>query len=74
MFALIGAFIFSGAAVFAVVVITQMVRGYRPLIMAALNHEPMPRTVPASARISRRRASPSASFTPRRLERERAAA
>lgn len=73
MFAIIGAFTFCGAAVFAILVIAQMVRGYRPLILAALKHEPMPRTVPAAARISRRR-NLSSTFTPRRLEHERVAA
>jgi hypothetical protein len=74
MFATVGALVFFGSASFALVVITQMIRGYRPLIMAALRQEPMPRTVQASARISRRRLPVPAAFTPCRLERERAAA
>jgi hypothetical protein len=73
MFAMIGAFIFCGAAVFSILVMVRMVVGYRSLIIAALNGQPMPRTLPAPARAPRRR-QPSPTFTPRRLERERAAA
>ncbi|MCE7798339.1 hypothetical protein LWE61_17515 [Sphingobium sufflavum] len=82
MFAFIGAFTFCGAAFFAILVMTQMVRGYWPLIIAALNHQPLPRTVaPTPASVTRRRgpaqalpAHMSPAFTPRRLERARAAA
>ncbi|MET0364010.1 MAG: hypothetical protein ABW169_05100 [Sphingobium sp.] len=73
MFAILGAVVFSGAAVFSLVVIVQMVRGYLPLIEAALRGAPMPRSMPVQAYvIRRRRVGPS--FTPSRLERARAAA
>ncbi|MET0241285.1 MAG: hypothetical protein ABW184_15440 [Sphingobium sp.] len=72
MFAILGAIVFFGAAVFAAVVITEMTRGYWPAITAAWRTEPMPRTAPTAVR--RRRRLVSRSFTPRRLERARAAA
>ncbi len=77
MFAIVGAFTFIGAAAFALLVIVQMVRGYWSSIIAALNYQPMPRTIPAAAQVSRRRnIAPykAQSFTPRRLEHDRAAA
>lgn len=73
MFAILGAVVFSGAAVFSLLVIVQMVHGYRPLIEAALRGEPMPRSVPVKAYVVRRRRMAPA-FVPSRLERVREAA
>lgn len=75
MFAMIGATVFFGAAFFAVLVMTRMVRGYWPLIVAALKGEPLPRTMAGAPRVAYRSrmlrpdnvAAPSSSFTPRRL-------
>ncbi|MFT3965504.1 MAG: hypothetical protein QM690_06450 [Sphingobium sp.] len=73
MFAIIGAAVFCGAAFFSLLVIVQMVRGYMPLIEAALRGEPMPRSAPVQAYVVRRRRIAPV-FTPSRLERARAAA
>lgn len=73
MFAMIGAVVFFGAAVFSLIVMTEMVRGYRPMIRAALRGEPMPRTLGRPVQPMRRRPVAS-TFTPRRLEPARAAA
>lgn len=73
MFAIFGAAVFSGAAIFSLLVIVQMVLGYMPLIEAALRGEPMPRALPVKAYVARRRRMAPA-FVPSRLERERAAA
>jgi hypothetical protein len=73
MFAIIGATVFFGGAAFAMAVIVQMVRGYWPLIAAALGGTPLPRTfVPAAP--ERRRTRPASTFTPERLAPARAAA
>lgn len=77
MLGMIGAVVFFSAAVFSLVVITQMVRGYLPLIEAALRDEPMPRTDAPRARAYGMRARHrhnASTFTPRRLEGVRAAA
>lgn len=74
------AILFSGAALFSAVVIAQMVRGYLPLMRAALRHDPLPRTyVPATSvyvtRSRRRIGAPMfAAAKPRRLAPARAAA
>lgn len=74
MLAMIGAVVFFGAAVVSLFVITQMVRGYWPLITAAISHEPFPRTYALPRHTPRRRSAASAAFTPQRLEPARAAA
>jgi hypothetical protein len=82
MFASIGAVVFFSAACFSLVVMTRMVRGYWPLIIAALNNEPLPRTMASAPSVAyRRRATvpvaasyAASSFTPRRLSPARAAA
>jgi len=62
MFALFSAGLFVSAAIFSLVVITQMFVGYSATMAAALAGEPLPRT--RSNAIVRRSGS---SFTPRRL-------
>lgn len=79
MFAMIGAVVFFGAAVFSTVVMVQMVRGYWPLMIAALEGKPMPRTTPPAPaayaiRGGARRSMADQAFTPRRLAPYRAAA
>lgn len=73
MFAMIGAILFISAAIFALVVITQMLTGYWDTMAAALKGQPLPRTRPHIA--GRRRVHETGrSFTPRRLAPVRAAA
>jgi hypothetical protein len=75
MFAMIGATVFFGAALFAVLVMTRMVQGYWSLIVAALNGEPLPRTMASAPRVVYRpraigMAALSSGFTPQRLARQ----
>lgn len=73
MFAMTGAILFVSAAIFALIVIGQMIAGYATTMAAALQGRPLPRTrpqMPARYRVRRNRAG----FTPRRLAPVRAAA
>ena len=54
MFAIVGGLIFSGAALFALLVIVQMLRGYLPTMVAALEGNPLPRTLPVRPEPRRR--------------------
>jgi len=86
MFATIGATVFFGAACSALFVMVEMVRGYWPLIVAALNGEAMPRTMASAPHVAYRPRSVTpvlasaaiSNFTPQRLAphrvRERVAA
>jgi uncharacterized membrane protein len=66
MFALFSGGLFVSAAIFSLVVITQMFVGYSATMAAALAGEPLPRT--RSNAIGHRRVRRSgSSFTPRRL-------
>lgn len=67
LFDLVGAAVFFGAACFSFVVIARMVRGYWPLIVAALNDQPLPRTSAMRMDYRRRVAPAASSFTPRRF-------
>lgn len=73
MFAMTGAILFVSAAIFALIVIGQMIAGYATTMAAALQGRPLPRTrpqMPAPYRVRRNRGG----FTPRRLVPVRAAA
>ncbi|CAN5141224.1 hypothetical protein BH10PSE12_BH10PSE12_32150 [soil metagenome] len=75
MFAMIGATVFFGAASFALFVTLHMVKGYWPLIVTAMNGEPMPLTLAGAPRVAYRPRSVTpafasiakTSFIPRRL-------
>lgn len=53
MFAIVGAIVFLGGATLALTVITRMLMDYRPMIVAALRGQPLPRTCPARQRARR---------------------
>lgn len=75
MFAIIGASVFSGAAIFSLVVIVRMVRAYLPAMEAALRHEAIPPALPVRAYVARRRRPTQGSAAgPVRFEPARAAA